>query len=79
MAVTNWLNVAGMVCSVSLLISFLVLPIQTTHRHYLTVCLVISVILIQVGQDIICGLLVQKLTQAAEFYRTFGGQSPAMS
>ncbi|KAL6715922.1 hypothetical protein ACLMJK_006883 [Lecanora helva] len=38
----NWLNVAGMVCSVSMLATFFVLPISRTNRHYLTVGLVIA-------------------------------------
>ena len=46
---TNWLNVVGMVCSVSLLISFFVLPVQKTSRHYLTVGLVVAVSLLQVS------------------------------
>ena len=37
-----------MVCSLSLLISFLVLPVQRTNRHYLTVGLVAAVCLLQV-------------------------------
>lgn len=44
----NWLNVAGMVCTVSLLVSFVVLPVQKTSRHYLTVCFIIAVCILQV-------------------------------
>ena len=44
----NWLNVAGMVCSVTLLISYLVLPVKQTSRHYLTVGLVVAICLMQV-------------------------------
>ncbi len=44
----NWLNVAGMVCSVSLLLSYLILPVQKTSRHYLTVGLVTAICLMQV-------------------------------
>ena len=44
----NWLNVAGMVCSVSMLITYLVLPVSKTSRHYLTVGLVLAVCLLQV-------------------------------
>ncbi len=47
--VSNWLNVAGMVCSLSLLLSFVVLPVEKTSRHYLTVGLVIAVSLLQVN------------------------------
>ena len=45
----SWLNVAGMVCSVSMLITFLVLPVSRTSRHYLTVGLVVAVCLLQVS------------------------------
>lgn len=48
--VSNWLNVAGMVCSLSLLLSYVVLPVEKTSRHYLTVGLVIAVSLLQVNQ-----------------------------
>lgn len=45
----NWLNVAGMVCSVLLLISFVVLPVQRTNRHYLTIGLVVAICFLQLG------------------------------
>src|SRR5258708_9950764 len=38
---TNWINVVGMVCTVFLLVSFAFLPVNMTHRHYLSVCLAI--------------------------------------
>lgn len=44
----SWVNVASMICSVFLIISFAVLPIEKTHRHYLSVCLAIGVTLMQV-------------------------------
>ncbi|KAL8872989.1 MAG: hypothetical protein Q9174_001476, partial [Haloplaca sp. 1 TL-2023] len=44
---SNWLNVAGMVCTVSLLISFLVLPVERTSRHYLTVCFIVAICILQ--------------------------------
>lgn len=44
----NWLNVAGMVCSMSILITYLILPVSKTSRHYLTVGLVVAVCLMQV-------------------------------
>ena len=47
----NWLNVAGITCCVTLLISYLVLPVKQTSRHYLTVGLVIALIIMQVGLD----------------------------
>lgn len=47
--VASWLNVAGMVCTLTLLISFYALPKQTTGRHYLTVGVIASVCLLQLG------------------------------
>jgi hypothetical protein len=47
----SWINVAGMVCSVFLLVSFAFLPVEKTHRHYLSVCLSIAVILMQVSNS----------------------------
>ncbi|KAL8755290.1 MAG: hypothetical protein Q9199_003756 [Rusavskia elegans] len=46
---SNWLNVAGMVCTMSLLVSFFVLPVEKTSRHYLTVCFIIAVCILQLG------------------------------
>ena len=45
----DWINVAGMFCSVFLLVSFACLPVEKTHRHYLSICLVIGVALMQVS------------------------------
>ncbi|KAI4173046.1 MAG: hypothetical protein LQ343_003156 [Gyalolechia ehrenbergii] len=47
--VSKWLNVVGMVCTLSLLISFTILPVQRTSRHYLTVCFIIAVCILQLG------------------------------
>ena len=44
----SWLNVAGTVFSVFLLITYLVLPVKQTSRHYLTVGLVVAICLMQV-------------------------------
>ena len=49
----NWLNVAGMVCSVSMLLTYFVLPISRTSRHYLTVGLVVAVCLLQVNAHVL--------------------------
>ena len=46
--VTSWINVAGLACTVLLLVTYFALPIQKTSRHYLTVCLVAAVTLMQV-------------------------------
>lgn len=47
--VTNWLNVAGLACCLSLLISYFVLPVEKTSRHYLTVGFVVAVCILQLG------------------------------
>ncbi|KAL8682425.1 MAG: hypothetical protein Q9186_001546 [Xanthomendoza sp. 1 TL-2023] len=47
--VSNWLNVTGMVCTASLLVSFFVLPIERTSRHYLNVCFIVAVCILQLG------------------------------
>ncbi|KAK0118774.1 hypothetical protein ONS95_007656 [Cadophora gregata] len=45
----SWLNVAGMVCSMFLILSFAFLPVEKTHRHYLSVCLAVAIIIMQLG------------------------------
>lgn len=49
MRVSTYLNLAGVVCCCFLLLSFAVLPVEYTHRHYLSVCLTFSILLMQVG------------------------------
>ncbi|KFY21508.1 hypothetical protein V493_07351 [Pseudogymnoascus sp. VKM F-4281 (FW-2241)] len=46
---SNWLNVVGLVCTVFLLLSFAILPVEKTHRHYLSICLVIAIVIMQLG------------------------------
>jgi hypothetical protein len=47
--IANWVNVAGLMFSVFLLLSFLVLDTKWTHRHYLSICLTIAVFLMEVS------------------------------
>src|ERR1700726_3206212 len=47
----SWINVVGMACSVFLLLSFAALPVEKTHRHYLSICLAIGTIFMQVCQS----------------------------
>jgi hypothetical protein len=47
--VANWVNVAAVVVTFFLLISFIVLPVKWTHRHYLSVCLTIGVMFMEVS------------------------------
>ncbi|KAI0395804.1 hypothetical protein F5Y17DRAFT_474086 [Xylariaceae sp. FL0594] len=45
----NWINVAGMIGCAFLLLSWLVLPVERTHRHYLSICLTIAVVFMNLG------------------------------
>ncbi|KAI1332517.1 hypothetical protein F5Y16DRAFT_420557 [Xylariaceae sp. FL0255] len=45
----GWVNVAGMVGCVFLLASWAFLPVEKTHRHYLSICLTIAVVLMNFG------------------------------
>ena len=48
--VANWLNVAALVATVFLLLSFCILPKKWTHGHYLSICLTIAVGFMEVRQ-----------------------------
>ncbi|KAI1421008.1 hypothetical protein F5Y12DRAFT_790609 [Xylaria sp. FL1777] len=45
----DWVNVAGMVGCGFLLLSWLVLPVERTHRHYLSICLTVAVVFMNLG------------------------------
>ncbi|KIX99037.1 uncharacterized protein Z520_05498 [Fonsecaea multimorphosa CBS 102226] len=47
--IANWVNVAAFVLSVYLLLSFAVLPVKYTHRHYLSVCLTVGVVFVELA------------------------------
>ena len=49
--IANWINVAAFVAVMFLLISYAVLPVKWTHRHYLSICLVIGVVCMEVCAD----------------------------
>jgi hypothetical protein len=44
----NWLNVAALVATSFCLLSFFILPVKWTHRHYLSICLAIAVAFMEV-------------------------------
>ncbi|OAA68486.1 GPCR, family 2, secretin-like protein [Niveomyces insectorum RCEF 264] len=46
---TDWVAVASTVCCVALLLSWLVLPVDKTHRHHLSICLTSAVFLMNLG------------------------------
>ncbi|OTB02093.1 hypothetical protein M426DRAFT_74790 [Hypoxylon sp. CI-4A] len=45
----NWVNVVGMICCGFLLISWIVLPVEKTHRHYLSISLTCATVLMNLG------------------------------
>ena len=49
--IANWINVAAFVAVVFLLLSYSILPVKWTQRHYLSICLVIGVIFMEVCID----------------------------
>lgn len=49
--VASWVNVAAMVATMFCLLSFFILPVKWTHRHYLSICLAIAVAFMEV-----CGI-----------------------
>ncbi|KAI2618368.1 hypothetical protein GGR54DRAFT_631008 [Hypoxylon sp. NC1633] len=48
-AAANWISVVGMACCVFLLLSWLVLPVDKTHRHYLSISLTCATVLFSLG------------------------------
>lgn len=45
----GWVNVVGLVSLLFMLISYIVLPVQHTRSHYLSVCLIVAVMMINLG------------------------------
>ncbi|KKY38405.1 putative g-protein coupled receptor [Diaporthe ampelina] len=45
----NWVAVASTVCCLFLLLSWAFLPIEKTHRHYLSICLTVAVVFLNLG------------------------------
>ncbi|GAP85933.1 putative frizzled smoothened-like sans CRD protein B [Rosellinia necatrix] len=45
----DWINVAGMVGCAFLLLSWVALPVERTHRHYLSICLTVAVVFMNLG------------------------------
>ncbi|KAK1055463.1 hypothetical protein LTR74_015645 [Friedmanniomyces endolithicus] len=46
---SEWLNVVGLILCSFMLVSYTVLPAQKTRSHYLSVCLIVSVMMIALG------------------------------
>ena len=49
MTAVEWLHVVGFVLMSFMLISYIFLPAQKTRSHYLSVCLIVSVMLVALG------------------------------
>ena len=47
--VSAWLNVAGFALLVFLLVSYYALPVQKTRSHYLSVCLIVAILFINLA------------------------------
>ncbi|KAI7528764.1 hypothetical protein KC331_g15577 [Hortaea werneckii] len=45
----HWVNLPAMVCQIFLLLTFVVLPPEKSHRHYLSVGLCLALILLELG------------------------------
>ena len=45
----NWVSVFGTVCCAFLLLSWAFLPVDKTHRHYLSISLTAAVVLMNVS------------------------------
>ncbi|CAK4031824.1 hypothetical protein AC579_2693, partial [Lecanosticta acicola] len=48
----QWLNVVGLVLMAFMLLSYILLPAQQTSSHYLSVCLIVSIVMITLGNAI---------------------------
>jgi hypothetical protein len=48
---TTYVNLVGIACCCFMLLSFAVLPVEATRRHYLSVCLAFAVLLMQVSES----------------------------
>lgn len=49
--VAHWVNLPAMVCQIFLLLTFIVLPPEKSHRHYLSVGLCLALILLEVSSE----------------------------
>lgn len=59
--IASWVNVAAMFSTLFVLLSYAILPVKWTSRHYLSVCLAIGVFCIEVSlprrTDCVCANL----------------------
>ena len=48
-SIAEWLNVVGLILLAFMLVSYIVLPAQKTRSHYLSICLIVSVLMVTLG------------------------------
>lgn len=48
-AVANWVSLFSQICCIFLLLSWAFLPVEKTNRHYLSICLTVAILLMNVG------------------------------
>ncbi|EKJ75413.1 hypothetical protein NXS19_000631 [Fusarium pseudograminearum] len=48
-SVANWVSLASQICCIFLLLSWACLPVEKTNRHYLSICLTIAILLMNMG------------------------------
>lgn len=56
----NWVATASVIFTVFLLLSWAVLPVDKTGRHYLSVCLTAAVLLMNVSTTAPCSIIIAK-------------------
>ena len=49
--IAYWFNVPSLVCQVFLLLTYAVLPVEKSHRHYLSAGLCVSMIMVEVSRE----------------------------
>ncbi|KAF4427455.1 g- coupled receptor [Fusarium acutatum] len=48
-AVANWVSLFSQICCIFLLLSWAFLPVEKTNRHYLSICLTVAILLMNMG------------------------------
>ena len=73
--VVEWINVGVLVGLLLMSLSYILLPPEATRRHYLSVCLVITSIMITVGFNFVLSVSTIAYETIAGFYYTISRQS----
>src|SRR5690606_15667918 len=72
------ISIGSLLCCGILLLSYAVLPVEYTSRHYLSICLVASIFVMTVGHSVHCLLKTRMLTAAVCFRPSFNYKSASM-